>query len=88
LLVTAEAIRVLGKRVVRDVIEIGARLWLPWLDREFGWTDKTAERFMRVHSLAGQKPQLVEFDFADQRALHARRAIDAGTDRAELYPRA
>jgi hypothetical protein len=44
----AAAIRALGKRVVTDVIEIGARLteckriaghgsWLPWLNREFGW---------------------------------------------------
>ena len=42
----AEAIRLLGKRVVGDVIEIGERLteckrvaghghWLPWLDREY-----------------------------------------------------
>jgi hypothetical protein len=45
------------------VIEIGARLteckrlcghgqWLPWLDREFGWTSEdTALRFMQVHEL-------------------------------------
>lgn len=69
----AAVIKALGKRVVGDVIEIGARLteckriaghgnWLPWLDREFGWSDETASRFMRVHSMAGQKPQLVEFD--------------------------
>jgi Protein of unknown function (DUF3102) len=25
--------------------------WLLWLDREFGWTDKTAERFMSVYRL-------------------------------------
>jgi hypothetical protein len=57
----AAVIRALGKRVVGDIIEIGRRLtdakkiaghgnWLPWLEREFGWTDKTAERFMQVHS--------------------------------------
>jgi Protein of unknown function (DUF3102) len=61
----AKKIRGLGKRVVGDVIEIGALLteckriaghgsWLPWLKREFGWTDKTAERFMSVHTLAGK----------------------------------
>jgi hypothetical protein len=51
----AEAIRSLGRRVVADVIEIGRRLteckkllghgnWLPWLDREFGWSEDTALR--------------------------------------------
>jgi hypothetical protein len=59
----AAVIRVLGKRVVGDIIEIGRRLhackeqvghggWLPWLDREFGWSADTAERFMQVHALA------------------------------------
>jgi hypothetical protein len=62
----AAAIRARGKRVVADVIEIGARLteckricghgnWLPWLDREFGWEETTAQRFMRVHELASSK---------------------------------
>jgi hypothetical protein len=70
----AEAIRVLGKRAVRDIIEIGARLtmvkegdsdrgikpighgnWLPWLDREFGWNIKTAERFISVYGMSKTK---------------------------------
>jgi hypothetical protein len=69
----AAAIRALGKRVVRDVIEIGERLteckrvaghghWLPWLDQEFGWTDETAYRFIRVAELSKQIPQIVDFD--------------------------
>jgi hypothetical protein len=59
----AEAIRVLGRRVIGDVIEIGRRLiiskelcghggWLPWLEREFGWSDDTALRFMQVAEFA------------------------------------
>jgi hypothetical protein len=55
----AEAIRELGKRTIADVIEIGKRLiqskklcghgnWLTWLDREFGWSEDVAEKFMRV----------------------------------------
>ena len=59
----AAVIRALGKRVVGDIIEIGRRLteakklaghggWLPWLDREFGWTDDTALNFMRCNDLA------------------------------------
>jgi hypothetical protein len=59
----AEVIRALGKRVVGDIIEIGRRLseskklcghgnWLPWLNREFGWGDDTALRFMQVSELS------------------------------------
>jgi hypothetical protein len=29
----------------------GRVLWLPWLDREFGWTEMTATRFMNVYEL-------------------------------------
>jgi hypothetical protein len=58
----AEVIRALGKRVIGDIIEIGRRLseskklcghgnWLPWLDREFGWSDDTARNFMQVSEL-------------------------------------
>jgi Protein of unknown function (DUF3102) len=59
----AEAIRVLGRRVIGDVIEIGRRLtdakercghgkWLPWLKREFGWSEDSALRFMQVAEFA------------------------------------
>jgi Protein of unknown function (DUF3102) len=61
----AEAIRALGKRVIADIIEIGRLLtetkkiaghggWLPWLDREFGWTSDTAQNFMAVHSMVAK----------------------------------
>jgi hypothetical protein len=61
----AAAIRTLGRRVVTDVIEIGHRLtesrnicghgyWLPWLDCEFGWSDKTAENFINVYKLSSK----------------------------------
>jgi hypothetical protein len=59
----ASVIRALGKRVARDILEIGRLLaeckehvghgeWLPWLKREFGWSDRTARRFMEVHKMA------------------------------------
>jgi hypothetical protein len=59
----ATAIRALGKRVIADVIEIGRLLaeakercghgnWLPWLDREFGWSGQQARRFIHVHELS------------------------------------
>jgi hypothetical protein len=58
----AAVIRVLGKRMIGDVFEIGRRLneskvlaghggFLPWLDREFGWTEMTAVRFMQTANL-------------------------------------
>jgi Protein of unknown function (DUF3102) len=58
----AEVIRVLGRRAIGDVIEIGRRLtickklcghggWLPWLKREFCSAD-TALRFMQVADFA------------------------------------
>ncbi len=65
----AGEIRVLGKRAVTDVIEIGRRLteckricghgnWLPWFDREFGWTEQTALNFMRLAALNKSKTVL------------------------------
>jgi hypothetical protein len=69
----ASAIRALGKRVIADVIEIGRRLtdakriaghgnWLPWLEREFGWTEKTAQRFMQVHDAAIKNDKLSDLN--------------------------
>jgi hypothetical protein len=59
----AAEIRRLHKRVIADVIEIGRRLteckkivghgaWLPWLTREFSWSDRTARNFMQLFELS------------------------------------
>ena len=59
----AREIRRLGKRAAEDIIEIGRRPieakaiaghgnWLPWLEREFGWKERTAQNFVRVAELA------------------------------------
>ena len=59
----AQEIRKLGKRASADVIEIGRRLtemkklcghgnWLPWLEREFGWTDRHALNYTRAYELS------------------------------------
>jgi hypothetical protein len=64
----AEAIRVLGKRMITDIIEIGQRLtavkqaqprgaWLKWLKREFDWTDRTATNYMRIAEVFGSKSE-------------------------------
>lgn len=69
----AAVIKALGKRVARDIVEIGYRLtlckigcghgeWLPWLDHEFGWDERTAQRFMDVHALVGKNDKLSDLD--------------------------
>ena len=50
------------KRAANDIYEIGRRLteakkhvgygnWLPWLEREFGWTDRTALNFIHAFEM-------------------------------------
>jgi hypothetical protein len=67
----AEVIRTLGKRAIRDIIEIGRRLtdakaiaghgnWLPWLEREFGWSERTGRRFMEVHAITLKSANLAD----------------------------
>jgi Protein of unknown function (DUF3102) len=68
----ADAIRTLGRRVIADAIEIGARLteckricghggWLLWLDREFGWTEMTATRFINLYEMS-KSNKLLDLD--------------------------
>lgn len=58
----AEAIRGIARQTAENVVRIGEHLvavkerlghgnWLPWLEAEFGWTDRTAERFIQVYKL-------------------------------------
>jgi hypothetical protein len=70
------AIRQRGKRMISDAIEIGRRLklckeivghgrWLPWLDEQFGWRDRTALNFMRVHTLAAKSEKFSDLALDD-----------------------
>lgn len=56
----AERIRDVAKKTAQGIILIGQWLteaksrlkhgqWLPWLETEFGWTDRTARKLMLVH---------------------------------------
>ena len=58
----AEAIRGLARQTAENIVRIGEHLvavkerlghgnWLPWLEGEFGWSDETARKFMRVHDM-------------------------------------
>jgi hypothetical protein len=66
----AQAIRELVGNVRRDIIEIGSRLikvkakvghgnFLAWLDREFGWSDETARKYMRIAEAFGSNSKLL-----------------------------
>jgi transposase len=60
----AQEIRKLGKQIVGDVIEIGRRLsecrtilkqsgkWRAWLNTEFGWSRRSAERFIDLYDMS------------------------------------
>jgi hypothetical protein len=61
----ANRIRKLNTRIVEDVVNIGRDLikakeqlqhgeWLPWLEKEFAWSERTASRYMRLAELANQ----------------------------------
>jgi hypothetical protein len=41
----------IGCRLAACKAELGHGNWLPWLDREFGWSDRTALNFMRVYEM-------------------------------------
>jgi predicted ATPase len=69
----AVAIRTLGKRALSDIVEIGRHLiaakdlaghgnWLPWLEREFGWTDQTARMFMNVTEAAAENKNFLDWN--------------------------
>lgn len=60
----------LERRIVGDVLEIGKHLiqvkaalphgqFGPWLDAEFGWTDRTARNFMQAAEVFGDKSETV-----------------------------
>ncbi|MCC6780942.1 MAG: DUF3102 domain-containing protein [Hyphomicrobiales bacterium] len=85
-----------------DVIEIGRRLteakvlaghggWLPWLEREFGWSDDTANNYMNLYRATAtgrlQIPNGSEFEIRSLYLLASKNiptvARDAIIERAE-----
>jgi hypothetical protein len=62
----AERIRTRVRRVAQDIVEIGKDLsearercqhgeWLPWLKREFGWSEAAAYNYIAVYERLGPK---------------------------------
>ena len=79
---SAVQIRYLGRRAAQDIVEIGKLLtmckttldhgeWLPWIEREFGWSDRTARNFMNVHRMLASKSEIISDLNIDATALYA-----------------
>jgi Protein of unknown function (DUF3102) len=65
----ADAIRRLAKTLVADAFAIGGHLieakarcahgeWYPWLEREFGWCERQAHRFITLHKMAAKSDKM------------------------------
>ncbi|MDP9370080.1 MAG: DUF3102 domain-containing protein [Chloroflexota bacterium] len=78
----AAHIRALAARSAQDIIEIGQRLTAikdrlphgtfgPWLEREFGWSNRTAQKFMQIHRTFGESAPEGVFDFKALELLSA-----------------
>src|SRR5258708_37465351 len=49
-----------GRRLTACKVQCGHGKWLPWLQREFGWTsESTALRYMQAHEAFGLNPSRV-----------------------------
>jgi hypothetical protein len=70
-----------AKLVIADIVEMGRRLtvvkpyighgnWLPYLEREFAWTEQTARNFMRLYELSRQNENVFDLNLT-LTALHA-----------------
>ena len=53
--------------------------WLPWLQREFGWTDRYALNYMRVYELFSQIRKLFGFEYPRQPLPGAAGDCEAGS---------
>jgi hypothetical protein len=62
---TKDSIIEIGRRLVEGKKLVGRGQWLRWLDREFGWTDDTARRFINIYEFS----QREEPDFRKLRKL-------------------
>jgi hypothetical protein len=69
----ANEIRTLNKRTIGDIIETGKHLiaakkivghggWLAWLDREFGWSDRTAQRYIEFAEAVDKSAKLADLN--------------------------
>ena len=94
----ADEIRVLSKQTRESVIAIGEKLFeakkivghgnfLPWIEKEFGWSEDTAQRFMRLADDKNRNLRNLDVPLSALYLLTApytsTEAIDAVTERVE-----
>jgi hypothetical protein len=95
----ADAIRMLGKHTIHNIIEIGRHLtearddvghgnWLFWLSREFGWSDHTARNFMQVYELALKSENISNLDISASALYRLARPSTPVEVREEVIERA
>ena len=56
---TSESIIEMGQQLMQVKVDLGHGHFLPWLEREFGWSDRTARRLMDVAREFGDKSDTV-----------------------------
>jgi antitoxin (DNA-binding transcriptional repressor) of toxin-antitoxin stability system len=67
---------------------LGHGEWLPWLDREFGWSPSTAENYINLFKLSAKFPTVGNLDL-DLRSLYILAAPSVPPEaRAEIIERA
>ena len=96
---SAEEVRTLVKRTAENIVSVGRHLsdakkrlargyWLPWLKKEFSWTDRTAENYIRVFEWYRRAEAKIEaellqsFDITAIYELSGRLTPAAVTDKA------
>ena len=88
---TAKAVK---REAIPEVIKLvedrlGHGHWLPWLDGEFGWTEMTATRFMRVYDMVKSRNlrDLPSFDVSALYLLAAPSTPEAVRQIANIHRR-
>jgi Protein of unknown function (DUF3102) len=96
----AAAIRRLGQRIITDIIEIGRHLteakdlaghghFGAWLLAEFGWSDRTARRFMSVYAMSLKSDTVSDLKALPMRELYLLAAPSTPEEaRTEIFERA
>lgn len=103
--IAAERIRALIERATRNIIAIGQELiaakntlghgqFGPWLKAEFGWSERTAERFMRAAEVFAEKsdtvsvlePTAIYLLSARSTPEHVRQDVLGRLERGEAMP--
>lgn len=82
---TSESIIEIGRHLIAVKSEIGHGHFLPWIDAEFGWSDRTARNFMYVAEEFGDKSETVSNLSA--KVLYALAAPSTPVDIQEAFTR-